>query len=188
MSSGVAGWIVNLFTIRGHSLPDSHSRNLQQIPQGLILPSPQVSTVVPESRLTVVVRHPVDSVVAASLARRFGRESGLSAASSAEVALVVSELATNLVRHTRQGGTVELWREDAWLCIRALDRGPGMTEPERLFAGREGRPGPLPGESLGEGGAAVRRLTDEVRVSNREGGGLEVFARKRMTREARRTW
>jgi len=136
--------------------------------------------------LTVDVRHPVDSVVAASLARRFAREAGLSAASSAEVALVASELATNLIRHTPKGGTLEVWREDAWLVIRSTDRGPGMASPERLFAGREGRPGPLPGESLGEGGAAVRRLTDEVQVSNREGGGLEVVARKRMTFESRR--
>ncbi|WP_371745576.1 ATP-binding protein [Myxococcus sp. CA033] len=130
----------------------------------------------------------MDAVVAASMGRRFARDAGLSAASSAEVAVVVSELATNLVRHTRAGGTVEVWCEDGWLCIRSLDRGPGMAEPERLFVGREGRPGPLPGESLGEGGAAVRRLTDEVRVSNREGGGLEVFARKRMSLEARRPW
>ncbi|WP_253974224.1 ATP-binding protein [Myxococcus dinghuensis] len=129
----------------------------------------------------------MDSVVAASLARRYARDAGLSAASSAEVALVVSELATNLIRHTPKGGTLEVWREDAWLMIRSRDRGPGMASPERLFAGREGRPGPLPGESLGEGGAAVRRLTDDVHVSNREGGGLEVVARKRMTFESRRS-
>gem|GEM_PF-2377403 len=153
------------------------------------MPLPLPTAALLESRLSVVVRHPVDAVVAASLGRRFARDAGLSAASSAEVAVVVSELATNLVRHTRAGGTVEVWREDdAWLCIRALDRGPGMSEPERLFLGREGRPGPLPGESLGEGGAAVRRLTDEVRVSNRVGGGLEVFARKRLKLEARRPW
>ncbi|MCP3060865.1 ATP-binding protein [Myxococcus sp. K38C18041901] len=152
------------------------------------MPSPLPASATLDPHLSVSVRHPVDAVVAASLSRRFARESGLSAASSAEVAVVVSELATNLVRHTPVGGTVELWREDTWLCIRARDRGPGMTEPERLFLGREGRPGPLPGESLGEGGAAVRRLTDEVRVSNREGGGLEVFARKRMKLEASKPW
>ncbi len=92
-------------------------------------------------------------------------------------------LPTNAALESRLSVVV---RHPAWLCIRALARGPGM--PERLFLGREGRPEPLPSESLGEGGAAVRRLTDEVRVSNREGGGLDVFARKRLKKEARRPW
>ncbi|MFP2912119.1 ATP-binding protein [Pyxidicoccus sp. 3LFB2] len=135
------------------------------------------------------VRLKSDAAVAAALGRRFARQMGLSAPASAEVAVVVSELATNLVRHAGAGGTVELWREEEWLFIRSRDRGPGMTNPERLFMGRgEGRPGPLPGESLGEGGAAVMRLTDGVHVSNREGGGLEVLARKRVVLENRRRW
>lgn len=128
-----------------------------------------------------------DAAVAAALGRRFARQVGLTAPASAEVAVVVSELATNLVRHAGAGGTVELWCEAGWLFIRSRDRGPGMADPARLFMGRgEGRPGPLPGESLGEGGAAVMRLTDGVHVSNREGGGLEVVARKRVILENRR--
>ncbi|MFP2932833.1 ATP-binding protein [Pyxidicoccus sp. 3LG] len=134
------------------------------------------------------VRLKSDAAVAAALGRRFARQMGLAPAASAEVAVVVSELATNLVRHAGAGGTVELWREEEWLFIRSRDRGPGMVNPERLFTGREGRPGPLPGESLGEGGAAVRRLTDDVRVANRDGGGLEVVARKRVIVEERRRW
>ncbi|MCP3141088.1 ATP-binding protein [Pyxidicoccus xibeiensis] len=134
------------------------------------------------------VRLKSDAAVAAALGRRFARQVGMAAAASAEVAVVVSELATNLVRHAGAGGTVELWREEEWLFIRARDRGPGMVEPERLFTGRDGRPGPLPGESLGEGGAAVRRLTDAVQVTNREGGGLEVVARKRVVLQERRRW
>ncbi|MBZ4415640.1 ATP-binding protein [Myxococcus sp. RHST-1-4] len=120
------------------------------------------------------------------MGRRFARQVGLTAQAAAEVAVVVSELATNLVRHAGAGGTVELWREEAWLFIRSRDRGPGMADPSRLFMGREGRPGPLPGESLGEGGAAVMRLTDGVHVSNREGGGLEVVARKKLVLDDRR--
>jgi anti-sigma regulatory factor (Ser/Thr protein kinase) len=132
------------------------------------------------SRLGITVRVRADVVAAAAVGRRFAREAGLAVAGSAEVAVVVSELASNLMRHTPGGGTVELWVEEGWLCIRACDRGPGMAKPEQLFAGREGRPGPLPGESLGEGGAAVRRMMDAVQVANREGGGLEVTARKRL--------
>ncbi len=140
-----------------------------------------------EPPLSVEVQLKSDAVVAAALGRRFARQAGLTAPASAEVAVVVSELATNLVRHAGAGGTVELWCEGGWLFIRSRDRGPGMADPARLFMGRgEGRPGPLPGESLGEGGAAVMRLTDGVHVSNREGGGLEVVARKRVILENRR--
>ncbi|WP_226993941.1 ATP-binding protein [Myxococcus hansupus] len=140
-----------------------------------------------EPMFSIEVSSRSDAAVAAALSRRYAREHGLPARASAEVAVVVSELATNLVRHAGGRGWVELWREPEWLCIRSTDRGPGMADPSRLFSGREeGRPGPLPGESLGEGGAAVRRLSDSVHVANRDGGGLEVVARKRVVHEKRR--
>ena len=153
------------------------------------MPAPLSTFSGPEAPLCVEVRLKSDAVVAAALGRRFARQVGLTAPASAEVAVVVSELATNLVRHAGVGGTVELWREEDWLFIRSRDRGPGMADPSRLFMGRgEGRPGPLPGESLGEGGAAVMRLTDGVHVSNREGGGLEVVARKKVAVDHGRRW
>ncbi|QDE96726.1 ATP-binding protein [Myxococcus xanthus] len=139
-----------------------------------------------EPMFSIEVRLRSDAAVAAALSRRYARDHGLTAQASAEVAVVVSELATNLVRHAGGRGWVELWREAEWLFIRSRDRGPGMADPSRFFAGREGRPGPLPGESLGEGGAAVRRLTDDVQVANREGGGFEVLARKRVVVQAKR--
>ncbi|MDC0713748.1 ATP-binding protein [Stigmatella sp. ncwal1] len=140
------------------------------------------------ARLCVPIRLRSDTAVAAAMGRHFARGAGLAMSASAEVALVVSELASNLVRHAGDGGTVELWLEADWLIIRAQDRGPGMPQPEQLFAGREGRLGPLPGESLGEGGPAIRRLTDAVHASNREGGGLEVVARKRRSAGFRKDW
>ncbi len=138
------------------------------------------------ARLCVPIRLKSDTAVAAAMGRHFARGAGLATVASAEVAVVVSELASNLVRHAGSGGTVELWLEADWLIIRAQDRGPGMHHPEQLFAGRQGRPGPLPGESLGEGGPAIQRLTDAVHAHNREGGGLEVVARKRRQALARK--
>jgi serine/threonine-protein kinase RsbT len=120
------------------------------------------------------------------MGRHFAREAGLAPVASAEVAVAVSELASNLVRHADGGGTVELWREAGWLIIRARDRGPGMPRPEQLFEDRPGHPGPLPGQSLGEGGPAIRRMTDAVHAHNRPGGGLEVVARKRCPGPARK--
>jgi anti-sigma regulatory factor (Ser/Thr protein kinase) len=126
-----------------------------------------------------------DAAVAAAAARAFAAGAGLGSRQCVEVALVASELATNLVRHGGGRGMLELRAEDAWLELRALDRGPGMREPERLWMGRSdpSRP-PPPGHSLGEGGASIRRLSDEVWVGNRACGGLEVRARKRRPPEA----
>ncbi|NOJ77666.1 histidine kinase [Myxococcus xanthus] len=139
-----------------------------------------------EPMFSIEIRSRSDAAVAAALSRRYAREHGLAAQASAEVAVVVGELGTNLVRHAGGRGWVELWREAEWLFVRSRDRGPGMEDPSRFFAGRDGRLSPLPGESLGEGGAAVRRLTDDVQVANREGGGFEVLARKRVVVQAKR--
>ncbi len=121
-----------------------------------------------------------DAAVVAAAARSFAAQAGLGSRQCAELALVASELATNVVRHGGGRGTLELREEEAWLELRALDEGPGMEDPERLWTGRSdpSRP-PPPGHSLGEGGAAIRRLSDEVWVGNRACGGLEVRARKR---------
>jgi serine/threonine-protein kinase RsbT len=142
------------------------------LPHSLLIPTDP-------ARLCVPIRLKSDTAVAAAMGRHFARGAGLAVVASAEVAVAVSEMASNLVRHTDGGGTVELWLETEWLVIRAQDRGPGMPCPEQLFAGRQAQPGPLPGGSLGEGGPAIRRLMDSVDAHNREGGGLEVIARKR---------
>lgn len=119
----------------------------------------------------------IDASVASSVARSHALSVGFDSRASAELAIAVRELATNLVRHATPGGTLELNDVPEGLQVVSLDRGPGMTDPLRLL---DDRPGPVdnPSHGLGQGGGAIRRLMDKVVVRNRDGGGLEVAAWK----------
>lgn len=124
-----------------------------------------------------------DSLTAACVVRKWGRDAGLAAKVCGEVAIIAGELASNLVRHGG-GGKLFARIDGAYFELRSEDRGPGLADPDQL--GREPEPrsptGPLRplNAGLGEGGAAIRRLSDEVSVRNREGGGLEIVVRKRI--------
>lgn len=121
------------------------------------------------TRLLLPASTPVDAVVAASAARRFALSAGLDRRSSTEFAIVVSELATNIVRHAGGRGTVELHADANHVEVRSRDQGPspgGASQAHRA--------------GLGCGLGAVRRLSDEVVVTKRDDGGLEVIARRRL--------
>lgn len=89
------------------------------------------------------------------------------------VALVVTELATNLVRH---GGGGELlirpMGEGGGLEIVALDRGPGIANVEEAL-----RDGFSTGGSNGTGLGAVRRIADCCDIFSAPGAGTAVLAR-----------
>ncbi|GLZ43451.1 transcriptional regulator [Actinokineospora sp. NBRC 105648] len=93
----------------------------------------------------------------------------------AEVALAVTELATNLDKHAEQG--VLLLRalrttELAEIEIAAVDRGPGMADPELAFADGHSTAG-----TLGIGLGSVRRLADSCRVRSTPGRGTVLVVR-----------
>ncbi len=100
---------------------------------------------------------------------------GISEVEAGEVALVATELATNLVRH---GGGGELLVRpltrggDAGLEIVALDRGPGMAD-----VGEALRDGYSTAGTKGAGLGAVRRLSDRFEVFSTPGVGTAVVAR-----------
>jgi serine/threonine-protein kinase RsbT len=120
-----------------------------------------------------------DRLAAAIFAREYARKVGLSAREAHEVALSAAELASNAIRHAG-GGEVWLRKIDEpfpALELSVLDRGPGLTE-ERAFAVRkEPR---MPGESLGSGMGAARRLMTSLTIHERPGGGTLVVAIKRI--------
>src|SRR5215213_4177194 len=76
-----------------------------------------------------------------------------------EVAIVATELATNLVRHAQHGRlllqTLDL-RSETCVELVAIDSGPGMADLHRCL-----RDGVSTGDTLGTGLGAVRRLSDE---------------------------
>lgn len=134
--------------------------------------------------LTVPVKGMADATVASSLAVRFAMMCGFERREAVEIGIVVREMATNIVVHSGGAGTIELRLCGDEIVMRAVDAGPGMADPEALLVDRP--PPVVAFGGLGQGGGAIRRLSDGVRVGNRPSGGLEVEAVKRRAVAGRR--
>ena len=122
-----------------------------------------------------------DCVVVRSMARRFAMDVGFDELRAAEVAIVAGELASNIVKHGGASGRLTLRRTPRALHVIAIDRGPGLTNPETLRAAEgmirlDARQGLV---GLGHGWGAVHRLMDRVKSARRRGGGLLVHGLKR---------
>jgi anti-sigma regulatory factor (Ser/Thr protein kinase) len=123
----------------------------------------------------VVVQDPSQVSEARRLAVGIARELGFGETESGQVALVVTEAATNLVKHggggqlllseSREGGSHSLE-------ILALDKGPGIADVERCFEDGYSTVG-SPGTGLG----AMRRLCSVCRVYSKTAKGSAVLCR-----------
>ena len=103
------------------------------------------------------------------------RSIGFDETASGRVALVATELATNIVKYGVPGEILVGTYEDgtgSGVEILALDKGPGV-----LDLGSALRDGHSTGGSPGEGLGAVRRLSDAFDIASRPGGGTAVMAR-----------
>jgi anti-sigma regulatory factor (Ser/Thr protein kinase) len=127
----------------------------------------------------VSVRIPVDDLSRVGEARRaadmISRGCGLDETTRGRVGIVVTEAATNLARHARDG--VILLRDTQSLGVpglemMAVDRGPGMQDLSRVFADGFSTGG-TPGTGLG----AMRRQAQELDVYSVPGQGTIVMAR-----------
>lgn len=125
--------------------------------------------------LSVVVTEQTQVAEARREAVNYARFLGFAEQDVERVALVSTELATNLVRHATGGelllSTCELDGGDALQLI-ALDDGPGMRDPEACL-----RDGYSTMGGSGTGLGAVRRLSDQLDVYSRAGAGTAVLAR-----------
>ncbi|WP_027171747.1 ATP-binding SpoIIE family protein phosphatase [Methylobacterium sp. 10] len=100
---------------------------------------------------------------------------GFDETAAGRVAIVVTELATNIVKYGVPGEILVGTYDDstgAGLEILALDKGPGFTD-----LGSAMRDGHSTGGSAGEGLGAVRRLSDAFDIATRPGSGTAVIAR-----------
>jgi anti-sigma regulatory factor (Ser/Thr protein kinase) len=132
--------------------------------------------------MTGALRLPIvgmaDAAVARSVVRRFAIDIGLSRRAANEAAIAASELVTNVVKYA---GTGELLISDEprGLQITALDRGPGLSNSEELFAdgvsqGSRLEPDQPISGGRGTGGGALLRLCDHVELGHRPGGGAMI--------------
>src|SRR5690348_16535430 len=86
-----------------------------------------------EDAVTVGVLHLADVARAQTSARQYAAKIGFSVQDSEEIALAVTELASNLVRHAG-GGTIRLTSlasgERQGMQIESEDHGPGIGDTE----------------------------------------------------------
>jgi anti-sigma regulatory factor (Ser/Thr protein kinase) len=107
--------------------------------------------------------------------RDLAGRTGLPQARIDEVAIVVTELATNLLKHAGGGHLHACRYEDpgtVGLELLALDRGGGMTDIARCMEDGYSTAG-SPGNGLG----AIARFADTMRVYSRPGQGCAVMCR-----------
>src|SRR5215208_3257970 len=103
------------------------------------------------------------------------RELGLSETETSHVAIVATELATNLIKHAKQGQMIIgplTHGETPGLELLSLDRGPGIANVPLCM-----RDGYSSAGSLGTGLGAVVRLASEFDIHSIQGKGTAVLAR-----------
>lgn len=139
---------------------------------------------VQEPRETAVVRggeFPIrkrsDVVVASSQAGRLARSFGIGPRRAKELAIVVSELASNIVKHGVRGAIVlTLDSRRGEVAIEARDVGPPIHDFEVAMTDGCDDRGPIDPAlllrrgGLGTGLGAVARLADRVEYREQEGG------------------
>ena len=108
-------------------------------------------------------------------AQGLARTQGFSVEAYTRVALTVTEMGTNLVKHAGGGEILLRAYEDAsehWIEALSLDKGPGMSDVEACL-----RDGYSTSESGGTGLGAIRRLSQEFDIYSRPGKGTVLLAR-----------
>jgi len=150
---------------------------------------------VTESRIQIA--DPLDVFIARRVAQRIAAEIGFPSFARQEIAIVVSELATNILKYARRGD-INLRAIDApprgpGLEIIAEDEGPPIADLEMALRDGYSAHGPiLPERQIGRGGiggglGAVLRMTDSFEY--RPGPHRKSFHTIRyLKRPARQSW
>jgi anti-sigma regulatory factor (Ser/Thr protein kinase) len=127
------------------------------------------------SLLAPATRLPVPDASAVGDVRRFCQAAAerlkFDPTRAGEVAIVATELATNLVRHAKGGDILARVDPDGRLDLLSIDRGPGMRDVERCLEDGFSTAGG-PGNGLG----AIRRLASVFDLHSDPGLGTVVLA------------
>ena len=124
----------------------------------------------------VTVHQPDDIGRAREATKRLAVEIGFDGTSCEEIAIVASELASNLIKHA-QGGSLSLVAagagERVWIQIESQDHGPGIADVERALTDGFSTTG-----SLGYGLGTVNRLMDEVNITSQPWQGTHILCKR----------
>jgi anti-sigma regulatory factor (Ser/Thr protein kinase) len=133
------------------------------------------------------IRGRSDVVTVSSHAGRMAREFGLDARRAMEFAIVVSELASNIVKHGIRGEIVLALdpgsSPQGEIVVEARDIGPPIRDLALAMIDGNDDQGPIDPAlilrrgGLGTGLGAVARLADRLEYRDEEGGGKTITAR-----------
>jgi len=136
------------------------------------------------SPVEIRVEWPADVPQAANLAKQYADSLGFPGLQCDEIALVVTELGSNLIKHAR-GGAIRLAEakagEQRAIEIESMDKGPGITDVDQAIVDGYSTAG-----GLGLGLGTVNRLMDELDMYSASGGGLHVVCRRWLRSSANR--
>lgn len=125
--------------------------------------------------MITVVTEPSQVAHARRVTAEFATRAGLPEKRLGNLAIVVTELATNLIKHAGCGEILASCFDDAdgsGIEILSLDRGPGMKDVAACL-----RDGFSTAGSLGQGLGSITRQSDQFRIYSRPGLGTVASAR-----------
>lgn len=125
---------------------------------------------------TVEVLHPSSVGAARRAAKTLAESIGFDPTVCEEIALAMTELATNLIKHAHAGKLVLTPLADGartGLQIESHDAGPGIADVEQALADRFSTSG-----TRGTGLGAVNRLMDELDITSERGRSTRIVCRK----------
>ncbi|HTG35056.1 MAG TPA: ATP-binding protein [Thermoanaerobaculia bacterium] len=139
-----------------------------------------MSVVMPVETRAFAIQGRSDAIVAASQARRFALRFGMATRRATELAIVVSELASNIVKHGIRG-EIRLAHDPevpprGEITIEAHDVGPPIRDLQMAMIDGYDDVGPidpallLRRRGIGAGLGAVARLADRLEYRKEEGG------------------
>ena len=130
-----------------------------------------------ESEAILSIGRDADIILARTKGEKLARSIGMEKAQVADVAIAISELASNLVKHRVTEGKIiirEIGREGKkGIEVVSSDKGPGIADIAQAMTDSYSTAG-----SLGIGLPAVNRLMDEFQIRSNIGEGTLVTTRK----------
>ena len=126
--------------------------------------------------IRILVEEGSQTAEARRAARNMAQEQGFDESLAEQVAIVVTEACTNLLKHAGRGEILVTDGasdgDECWLEVLALDRGPGMSDLNRCL-----RDGYSTGSSPGEGMGAIMRLSSTSDFYTVPAKGTAILAR-----------
>lgn len=116
--------------------------------------------------------------------QHLARQLGFNEVETANVAIVITELGTNLLKHTQRGGQLLVQglkeHDEFYIDIASTNDGPGSSSPDRWL-----EDGYSTAQSLGTGLGAVRRLAQRFDLYSEAELGTIVTARMRSNKKVK---